>query len=124
MTRNALVISVLAAFLFVGGPAIAAPVSASTASAGPLGLAQPSDIETVQIRGNEPQYRGNRQLRGNQQYRRDRRGPSVRRYGPPPRYAPGARFRNAPPGYRRYGARPGNWRTRGCVTVGAIWFCP
>lgn len=122
MTRHVLATSVLAAFLFVGGAAVAAPVSAPAASTGLLGAARPFDIETVQIRGNEPQYRGNRQFRGNHQYRRG--APGVRRYGPRPRYAPGGRFRSAPPGYRRYGARPGNWRTRGCVTVGAIWFCP
>ena len=123
MIRHALATSALAALLFAAGPAVATPVSAP-ASAELAGMAQPFDIETVQVRGNEPQFGGNRQFRGNQQYRRDNRGPGVRRYGPPPRYAPGARYRSAPPGYRRYGARPGNWRTRGCVTVGAIWFCP
>jgi hypothetical protein len=40
------------------------------------------------------------------------------------RYAPGARLRAAPHGWRRYHARPGDWRTRGCVVVGPIWFCP
>lgn len=40
------------------------------------------------------------------------------------RYAPGARLRAAPSGWRRYGARPGDWQTRGCVLVGVLWFCP
>lgn len=40
------------------------------------------------------------------------------------RFAPGQRLRAAPPGYRRYGARPSNWRSRGCIAVGPIWFCP
>ncbi len=46
-----------------------------------------------------------------------------RRYGPR-RYAPGARLRTAPRGWRRYSARPAYWRTRGCVVVGPLWFCP
>lgn len=29
------------------------------------------------------------------------------------------RYRN----YNRYNARPYNWRSRGCVAVGPIWFC-
>ncbi len=41
-----------------------------------------------------------------------------------PRYVPGRRYATAPRGWNRYGARPGNWRTRGCVMVGPIWFCP
>jgi hypothetical protein len=40
------------------------------------------------------------------------------------RFAPGSRVRTAPPGYRRYGARPRDWQTRGCIMVGPIWFCP
>ncbi len=27
-------------------------------------------------------------------------------------------------GWHRYGARPYNWRTRGCVVVGPAWLCP
>jgi hypothetical protein len=27
-------------------------------------------------------------------------------------------------GWRRYHARPWNWRARGCVVVGPVWFCP
>ncbi|MEQ1719290.1 MAG: hypothetical protein ABL907_25435 [Hyphomicrobium sp.] len=41
------------------------------------------------------------------------------------RYTPGRRYKNAPPGWNHHGnRRPGNWRQRGCVTVGPIWFCP
>ena len=40
------------------------------------------------------------------------------------RYAPGARLGAAPHGWRRYGVRPYDWRTRGCIVVGPIWFCP
>lgn len=68
-------------------------------------------------------------------HRMDRRGPPphARKGGPPPhmhrppprhRYVPGRRYHSPPPGWRRYGARPGDWRTRGCVMAGPIWFCP
>jgi hypothetical protein len=36
----------------------------------------------------------------------------------------GGRYRNAPRGWRRYDRRPGDWRTRGCIIVGPVWFCP
>ena len=41
------------------------------------------------------------------------------------RFTPGRRYKNAPPGWNRHGdRRPGDWRTRGCIMVGPIWFCP
>jgi hypothetical protein len=40
------------------------------------------------------------------------------------RFTPGRRYDNAPSGWHRYGRRPGNWRSRGCILVGPIWFCP
>lgn len=40
------------------------------------------------------------------------------------RYVAGRRYGAAPRGWRRYRARPWNWRTRGCVVVGPLWFCP
>jgi hypothetical protein len=45
---------------------------------------------------------------------------------PPPRhhYRAGHRYRSAPHGWHRYNARPRNWNSRGCITVGALWFCP
>jgi Ni/Co efflux regulator RcnB len=36
----------------------------------------------------------------------------------------GQRYRSAPRGWRRYDRRPRDWRTRGCIIVGPIWFCP
>ncbi len=39
-------------------------------------------------------------------------------------YRPGFRYRTAPVGWRRYGARPWNWQARGCILVGPFWFCP
>jgi Ni/Co efflux regulator RcnB len=59
------------------------------------------------------------------QYRRDRhRHNSHRRRGPSHRYAPGSRHRAAPHGWRRFHHRPRDWRTRGCILVGPLWFCP
>jgi hypothetical protein len=40
------------------------------------------------------------------------------------RHSPGSRYSKAPPSWHRYKQRPGNWRTRGCIIVGPIWFCP
>ena len=34
------------------------------------------------------------------------------------------RRHHAPPGWRRYSTRPWNYRTRGCVMFGPVWFCP
>ena len=49
-----------------------------------------------------------------------RRGSDSRRT-----YIPGRRYDGAPSGWSRYGnRRPGNWRTRRCIMVGPIWFCP
>jgi hypothetical protein len=32
--------------------------------------------------------------------------------------------RRPPPGWRRYRARPRDYRRRGCVIIGPIWYCP
>jgi hypothetical protein len=39
-------------------------------------------------------------------------------------YTPGSRHSKPPKYWHRYGKRPGNWRTRGCIIVGPVWFCP
>jgi hypothetical protein len=39
-------------------------------------------------------------------------------------YAPGSRHAHPPRGWHRYHARPHDWRTRGCIIVGPVWFCP
>ena len=39
-------------------------------------------------------------------------------------YAPGSRRRSAPRGWRRHRYRPHNWRSRGCIVVGPVCFCP
>jgi hypothetical protein len=54
----------------------------------------------------DAQYRPDRRkMRRNRDWRKD---PRYRRYK----------------GWRRYGARPRDYRTRGCASVGPIWFCP
>jgi hypothetical protein len=39
-------------------------------------------------------------------------------------YRPGHRYDRAPSHWHRYHSRPRDWRRRGCVIVGPIWFCP
>jgi Ni/Co efflux regulator RcnB len=39
------------------------------------------------------------------------------------RYTPGRRYNSAPSHYRRYAHRPSDWRSRGCILVGPVWFC-
>jgi hypothetical protein len=39
-------------------------------------------------------------------------------------YSPGSHHKHSPKNWRRYDKRPGDWRTRGCVIVGPIWWCP
>jgi hypothetical protein len=34
------------------------------------------------------------------------------------------RDRHPPPGWRRYHSRPGDWRRRGCMLIGPVWYCP
>lgn len=40
------------------------------------------------------------------------------------RYTPGGHYNRAPSNWHRYHKRPRNWRSRGCITVGPIWWCP
>ena len=40
-------------------------------------------------------------------------------------YRRGRDYRRGPPrGWRRYHRRPRDYRTRGCILFGPIWFCP
>lgn len=61
----------------------------------------------------------------------------IQRKRPPPRmerrgyrrdgrrhWTPGRSYRHAPRGWNRYHSRPRDWRRRGCVSVGPVWFCP
>jgi hypothetical protein len=84
----------------------AAPVSAPTTS----GIAASTSSSVVDVRDHRRAHRG---------YHRSHRHRGYRG-----RYHPGRRYRHAPYGYRRYSSRPYNWRSRGCVIVGPLWFCP
>lgn len=79
--------------------------------AAPANLAGVTTSSMVQV-----QHRGNAH-RGNAH-----RGNAHR--GPRQSYRPGGRYKSAPRGYRRYGARPHNWQSLRCVMVGPVWFCP
>lgn len=97
----------LSAALF--GAMNVAPASAATAitpSAVKAATQKAGGIELIQRK----RYRDGRRVR-------DRRGSRHR-------YRAGQRLRSAPRGYRRYDRRPSFWRTRGCVVVGPVWFCP
>jgi hypothetical protein len=39
------------------------------------------------------------------------------------RYTAGRRYDRAPSHYRRHAHRPHDWHRRGCIQVGAAWFC-
>jgi Ni/Co efflux regulator RcnB len=57
--------------------------------------------------------------------RSQRRDNDMRRDDDRRRYTAGRRYQQSPPGWNRHGnRRPGDWRRRGCIMVGPIWFCP
>ncbi|MCC6948820.1 MAG: hypothetical protein IT539_13715 [Bradyrhizobiaceae bacterium] len=59
------------------------------------------------------------------QYRhRDRDSRRVHRERYSHRYVPGRHYSRAPRGWHRFAGRPSNWERRGCIVVGAVWFCP
>lgn len=95
-----LILPAAAATLLMASTAYAAPVSPATTA-----VAQTTN-EITQVRDGDRWDR-----RGYD--RRDRR-----------HYRSGHRYDHAPHGYRRYGHRPYDWRTRGCIMVGPVWFCP
>lgn len=33
-------------------------------------------------------------------------------------------YRRAPRGWNRYSSRPRNYRSRGCIIIGPVWYCP
>lgn len=49
-------------------------------------------------------------------------GPGWRDPGPRA-YRGRAYYRDVRPGWRRYHARPWNWRARGCYLAGPVWIC-
>ena len=98
---------------FLVPAAVASLLAASAASAQPPvsllnGLDQSTSPEIIQVQRRD----------------RDDRDDNARR-GDNRRFVPGRRYRETPPGWRRHGyRRPGDWRTRGCILVGPLWFCP
>ena len=105
------VVAATALSFFAFAPASAAPLSSTMHMQAQEGLT--SNVIEVQNR--------RRARQGRRDFRRGvRRGRAVERR----RYRPGGRYRAAPRGWRRHSARPRDWRTRGCVVVGPIWFCP
>jgi hypothetical protein len=89
--------------------AILAAFSATEAMAAQTAprITMPSAVELVQFGQQKGHYRQKGQYR--------QRGAR--------RYTPGRRYRSAPSHYRRYAHRPADWRSRGCIMVGPVWFC-
>ena len=52
---------------------------------------------------------------------RDASRPAPRRR---PNFRPGHRYRHPPRGWHRFRHRPRDWRSRGCIIIGPVWFCP
>jgi hypothetical protein len=80
----------------------------ANASPAPAPQAPMAAADVVQVQGRPDDYSGRR--RG---FDGDRS-----------RYSPGHRYDRAPSHWHRYHSRPRDWRRRGCVIVGPIWFCP
>lgn len=87
-------------------PAYAAPVLSPAHSVGEVKL------QLVQSRDDNRRY-------NRRDYRRDRNW-DRRHYRGRNQYYSGHRYR----GWNRYNSRPWNWRSRGCASVGPVWFCP
>jgi hypothetical protein len=87
--------------------ALAVGVAATSASAMPLsaqnGLSKSADAVVL------ADYRDNKKRGWNKNRRH---------------YAPGSRHKHGPKNWHRYNKRPGDWRTRGCIIVGPVWWCP
>jgi Ni/Co efflux regulator RcnB len=96
--------------VFIGLLALGTAIGSSAASAAPattsiVGLSQTHNgIQLVRDRRHSRHY--NRRHYRHHHYRGHRRGYN--------------RYR----GWHRYHHRPHGWRSRGCVIVGPVWFCP
>jgi hypothetical protein len=84
--------------------ASAAPAIGGTLAAGTSGLTASNGVVE------QAQYKKRNMKRFNRGYRQG--------------YRAGSRHSRAPRNWRRYGSRPGNWNTRGCIIVGPVWYCP
>lgn len=95
----------------LGGTALAAAVAlgavvATSASAAPMNSAASATQQLTQSSVEKAQYKRNWKKR-----QRAHRGWHRHR---------SSRYRH----WRRYHSRPYDWRTRGCVVIGPIWYCP
>jgi hypothetical protein len=102
MRSIAFAFAILLAFMMLA-PAGAAPVKTSV-------TLEPLTIQTQARRRDRDRRQDMR--------RRDRRRDARRHY------RAGRRYNRAPRGWHRYRSRPGHWRSRGCIIVGPVWFCP
>ena len=100
MKKTLMTMAVLALGGLMSTQATAAPLA--KAAGATQGIAV-SDVENVRDRRKGYKNRQFRQ-RGYNNWRSDRRY---------------YRYRN----HNRYYSRPYNWRSRGCVSVGPVWFC-
>lgn len=89
------------------GLASAGPASAFSPSTAAEIASQPAGVSLVDYK---PGYK-----------KGYKKGPS--KMGPH-KYSAGGHYKHAPGGWHRFDKRPGDWRTRGCIIVGPIWWCP
>ena len=101
MKKTAMTLAVLAFGGLMSTQASAAPLAAAAAGA-TQGIAH-ADMQQVRDR-NRNGIHDRKERRYYNDWRNDRRY---------------YRYRN----WNRYGARPYNWRSRGCVAAGPVWFC-
>lgn len=108
----------LPALLFT---ALTCSAKAMPASSAPANLIQnaAANQDIIEVKNKKKVQRHHRATR----HRDVRRHHNARRYYGN-RYRPGYRYRSAPRGWHGYYSRPAYWRTRGCVIVGPLWFCP
>lgn len=99
--------------------AVASLLACSTASAAPVSVPTTSGIAASQASGLiEVQHRRGRHRGGRHHGRRGHHYRGHRHRGHRGYYHGGRRY-----GHRYY-SRPYGWRSRGCVIVGPLWFCP
>ena len=98
--------------------AVAISSHASAASAPGSLATSPSSIIDIQYGDKDRGHKGDRDADKDRGHKGDRDRDHRRRYNP------GGRYDSAPPRWRRYDRHPGDWRRRGCIIVGPLWFCP
>ena len=45
-------------------------------------------------------------------------------HGGKPGYGPKPGYGKPPSGWHQHKRRPSDWRRRGCIAIGPVWFCP